>query len=248
MKNFFLIFFSVLLLSCSSSDKKKSGKEAQNLYNEAVTLKQKKRYTLALERLDELQLQHPYTGLITPAELLRGEILFAQKLYEESAGAFSLFKDLHPRHRQLDYVYWMLAESFRHQLPRTHDRDLGSAYQAINFYEALIRRFPSSDYVASAREQITVCERMLLNKERSIADFYFKTKKYQAAHTRYLKLFRLTQDASFAGQALTGMMKSSLAVKDREQCLQNYQQYLEQVATTQKPMIDSLHQKCVQLP
>jgi outer membrane protein assembly factor BamD len=180
----FLILCLGLMSSCSS--KKPAGKtEAESLFLEAQQLIEKKRYIAATEKLNIIKTQHPYSFYAIPSELALADVAFLQENFEEAAAAYIVFRDMHPKHEKLDYVISRIAESFDKQSPSTFDRDLSSSVEAAKYYQELLTKYVSSPYTALAKERLEVINQKLLDKEKYIADFYFKTKNYEAALWRY---------------------------------------------------------------
>ncbi len=177
-----------IFLGCyySCSTKKPAGKtEAESLYLEAQQLISKKRYISATEKLNTIKTQHPYSFYAVPSELALADVAFMQDNFEEAAAAYIVFRDMHPKHEKLDYVISRIAESFDKQSPSTFDRDLSSSVEAAKYYEELLTKYVNSPYVANAKERSAVINKKLVDKEQYIADFYFKTKNYEAALWRY---------------------------------------------------------------
>src|SRR5690606_3138226 len=170
----------LLVVSCGSSEKDTRG-EAEKLFAEAQELVKAERFILATEKLNIIKSQHPYSFYATPAELLHAEILYKQENYIESAAAFMLFRDFHPRHEKIPYVIVMIAESFYKQIPKTIDRDLEPAVEAIRYYQEVLQKYPDTQDAKKAKERIAEAHNMLKSKDLYIADFYFKTKKWGAA-------------------------------------------------------------------
>ena len=188
------ILLSIFVVSCAT--KRPGGNtEAEVLFREAQDLISKKRYILATERLNTIRSQFPYSYYATHAELLQADVLFSQENYPESAAAYILFRDFHPKHENMGYVIFRIAESFYNQLPSTFDRDLSAGAEAIKYYQELLDSYSNSDYVKGAEERISKVTDMMLKKEVYIADFYFKTKDYSAALSRYENVLpKITHD------------------------------------------------------
>lgn len=174
----------LIVVSCAS-DKPKGKTEAEVLYKEAENLMEDGRYILATEKLNQLKNQYPYSIFATPSELLMADILYEQESYIESAAAYLLFRDFHPKHEKLPYVVFKIAQSYYKQIPDTFDRDLQPAFEAIKYFIELKRTFPNSKYSLKANKRINKAQQMIRDKEQYIADFYFKTENYEAARWRY---------------------------------------------------------------
>ena len=179
-----LIVLSLLVISCATK-RPQGSTEAEVLYKEAKELIGKSRYIQATEKLNLIRSQYPYSFYATHAELMQADILFSQENYAEAAAAYILFRDFHPKYEELGYVVFRISESFYRQLPDTFDRDLSAGVEAIKYYNELILTYSSTEYVKDAQARITKIEDMLEKKEIYIADFYFKTKDFSAAKTRY---------------------------------------------------------------
>jgi outer membrane protein assembly factor BamD len=148
--------------------------------------------------------KHPYSRLATGAELRVADIYFKRETYIEAQAAYQIFKELHPRHSNSDYVTFRLGMSYFMQLPPTIDRDLGQAHKAILYFDEVIRAFPQSQYVEQAQKQKEKARRMLADKELYIADFYFKREHFQSALPRYEKVLVLYTTEGVEPKALMG--------------------------------------------
>ena len=88
-------------MAACSSDKPKGRTEAEVLFKEAEDLVKSERYILATEKLNTIKTQHPYSFYATPAELLQADVLYMQESFVESAAAYLLFRDFHPKHEKI---------------------------------------------------------------------------------------------------------------------------------------------------
>lgn len=202
---------------------------------------------MATEKLNSLRSQYPYSYYATHAELLQADILFDQENYVEAAAAYILFKDFHPRSKQMSYVVWRIAESFNNQRPPTYDRDLSPLYEAIKYYDELLRVYPNSDYSKGGREKIEECKMLLMKKEQYIADFYYKTDVYQAARYRYLDILKNFSDKELRNHSIVRVMRSSLELKEPEKCKLHHKKFSKEVTGSTRKTIDSILEDCVSL-
>jgi outer membrane protein assembly factor BamD len=199
---FFVLSFSLIVISCATKTPTGST-EAEVLFKEAKDLISKSRYIQATEKLNSIRSQYPYSFYATHAELLQADILFSQENYAEAASAYILFRDFHPKYTELGYVIFRISESFYRQLPSTYDRDLSAGIEAIKYYNELIQSYPDTEYVKDAQTRINQIEEMVEKKEIYIADFYFKTKDYQAAKARYEDILKTLKNKNEKLRILT---------------------------------------------
>lgn len=207
---------------------------------------EKGRYILANEKLNALRSQFPYSYYATPAELLQADILFKQENYVESAAAYLVFKDFHPKHKDMAYVIQRIADSFYYQLPTTYDRDLTPGVEAMKHYDDLLRYYGESDYAKEARGRIERVKEMLEDKEVYIADFYYRTKDYEASRARYAEMIPNLTDAKEKEKAMIRVLQASLILKDLPSCEKFYGEYISKVTESMKKELTSIYEKCSQ--
>ncbi|MCF8058006.1 MAG: outer membrane protein assembly factor BamD [Bacteriovoracaceae bacterium] len=241
-----IITIAFVLTSCSSP-RPKGKTEAEVLYQEASELIDAGRFILATEKLNRIRSKYPYSYYATFAELLGADVLFKQENYAEAAAAYIVFKDFHPKHKKADYVLWKIGESFFKQLPDTFDRDLSSGFEAIKYFKELKRVHKDSEYVKKAEENIGKCEEMIRQKEKYIADFYFKTEVYDAARFRYENIIEVFQEPNVRGHAMVRAIKASVELKDMNYCNQNKGVYSELINSAYKKDLDKALRACLSL-
>lgn len=237
------LLLSFLLASCSTP--RPEGKtEAEILYKEAIQLSEEGRYILATERINTLRSQFPYSFYATHAELLQADILFSQENFVESAAAYILFRDFHPKHEKIPYVLFRIAESFHKQLPDTFDRDLSAAYEAIRYYGELLSLYPNTDYAKNAESKIKEAQDLLLKKEQYIADFYYKTEVYDSARFRYLKILESFNEPKLIEHSLNRVLLASIELEDFDGCLKYYNQFIEKINQEKQNRLTDTALKC----
>lgn len=240
---FFSLLFVFVFLSCSS-DKPAGKTEAEVLFKEAKDLMDAERYILATEKLNEIKSHHPYSFYATPSELLQADILFLQENYIESAAAYLLFRDFHPRHEKISYVIFRIAESYYKQIPDTIDRDLEPALEAIKYYDEVIQKYPESSYKKIALESIEKAKSMLRQKDLYIADFYFKTKEYSAARYWYLDILENHQENKTRNHSMFRTIKASFELKDWQGCVDYVEKFYQLVDKQSQKEIKSIKDLC----
>jgi outer membrane protein assembly factor BamD len=209
----------IFLFSCASDEEAKGRTKAESIYNQAKIMYENKSYLSAIERLNVLRSQHPYSYYATPAELLLADIKFAQSDFIEAAASYMAFRDLHPKHIQMDYIIFRIAESYFNQMPSTYDRDLTTTHEALKYYKELLRSYPKSQYVKSVNERVDAAETMIEEKEKYIADFYFKTENFEAAKYRYLKIIKEFSRKDLVDYSKIRVAKSWLMMKKYKECI-----------------------------
>jgi outer membrane protein assembly factor BamD len=241
--NSVLFLFLALFIGCAHE--KPTGKtEAEVLYKEALQLKEDGHYLIAIEKLNKIKSEHPYSFYATPAELLNADIYFLQESYVDASAAYLLFRDFHPRHEKIDYVIFKIAESYYMQMPDTFDRDLASAHQAIRYYNELKQLYPTSEHIKDTNKKIDYCEEMIRQKEKYIADFYFKTKVYQAARFRYLDILKSFRKEDIRVHAMIRTIESSIKMSDYKSCVKFGDEFIKYLPSNYKSEMNTKIIEC----
>jgi outer membrane protein assembly factor BamD len=202
------------LVSCSSDEKKSD--TAEGAFALAQEYEKDERYEEAIRRYHEVKNKFPYSKYATMAELAVADTYFKQESYAEAQVAYQNFKELHPKHPQVDYVTYRLGLSYYEQLPGTVDRDLTLASSAILYFDELINQYPNSQYLQEAKDKKVDCLKRLAGKEEYIADFYFKKEIYDSALARYEGLYRNYPDLGFDAKALSRAALSAHRTGDQD--------------------------------
>lgn len=181
--------FAVLSLgACSSKDK--NSDTAEGSYAIAQELDKDELWDRAIQKYQEVKNKFPYSKYASLAELAIADCHYKDEAFAEAQVAYQSFKDLHPKHAQIDYVTHRLGMSFFMQLPSSIDRDLTLANSAILYFDEMISQYPNSTHIPEAKEKRTAAYKMLAEKEQYIADFYFKREMYDSALVRYEGLLK----------------------------------------------------------
>ncbi len=240
----FIILLIPLFMAACSSDKPKGRTEAEVLFKEAEDLVKSERYILATEKLNTIKTQHPYSFYATPAELLQADVLYMQESFVESAAAYLLFRDFHPKHEKIAYVIFKIAESFYKQIPDTIDRDLEPAIEAIKYYDEVIQKYSDSSYKKDAEKKINKAKDMLRDKDLYIADFYFKTKQYSPARYWYLDILENHKDEKTRKHAMARTIMATFQLKEWQPCLDYIEKFYQLVDKESHSEIKSIKNDC----
>ena len=201
-----------LLTACSSDEKKADTPEG--LFAIAQEYEKEERYEEAIKRYTDLKNRFPYSSMATKAELAIADIHFKEESYVEAQLSYTTFRELHPRHAQIDYVIFRTGMSFFNQLPETIDRDLTVAHDAISSFTELITNYSSSSHVAEAKAKRDEAIKKLAEKEDYIGDFYFKRGFHESALPRYENLYKKYPGLGFDSRALGRIVISAKKIND----------------------------------
>lgn len=196
-----LLVIPLFFMACSGTDELPD--DPAELFAEAQRYENDERYEEALRRYNDLKNRFPYSNYAVRAKLALGDVYYKQESFAEAQVSYQTFRELHPRHPQTDYVIFRTGMSYFQQLPSSIDRDLTLAHDAISSFDELKRAFPRSSHIKEAQEKRGEALRMLADKEKYIADFYFIRKKWESALERYESLYENYQEIAYEEIALS---------------------------------------------
>ena len=178
---FFLISFSVLLLSCNDYQKLLNSTEnevdkytaAENYYNNG----EYRRANALIE-----QIIPSYRGKPQGERLVYffANSYFETRLYYSAAIQFENFIKSYPNSQRIQEAYFMEAKSYFMLSPRyTLDQD--DTYTGIDKLQVFINRFPNSEYVSEALELMDELQNKLEKKDFEISKQYYTIRDYTSA-------------------------------------------------------------------
>jgi len=195
-----LLLFS-LLSACTAMDlvtpadapDEKANWSAADFYNKAHASLEDESYLTAIELYELLETRYPFGQYAEQAQI---ELAYAYYKSDEPDSALATagrFIRIHPRHQNIDYVYYLTGLINFHRdlgfleryLPSDRtQRDPGAALESLADFETLLRRFPNSKYAADSRQRIIALKSNLAYYELNVAAYYAKRGAYVAAINR----------------------------------------------------------------
>lgn len=210
----FLLNSLIVYSGCSSLDKKSDTPEGA--FKIAEEFEKDDRYEEAIRRYKEVKNKFPYSQYAVKAELKVADVQFLSEEYVDAQISYQSFKELHPKHEQIDYVVFRSGLSIYNQLPSTIDRDLTLAKEVVETMDELLAKYPQSKHVKEATEYRAKTLKMMAEKEKYIADFYFKRSDWLAALGRYEDLYKKFPNSGFEPYALLRASQSAEKISESQ--------------------------------
>jgi len=174
-------------------------------------------YQDAIDYFQKLKDFYPFSKYAILAELKIADSHFHLEQYEEAIFAYSEFEKLHPRNEAIPYVIYQIGLCYFVQID-TIDRDQTPAAMALSTFQRLHKQFPDDQYARSGAEHLTKCYKSLAGNEYYIGEFYYKSKHYKAALTRFMAVLSNYPDVGYHQKALQYIAKceESLTEEDNQ--------------------------------
>ena len=158
-------------------------------------------YNDAIENFQQLKDLYPFSKYAILAELKIADAHYHLEQYEEAIFAYEEFEKLHPRNEAIPYVIYQIGRCYYDQID-TIDRDQMPARKALETFQRLNKQFPEDQYARSGAEHIPKCIKSLAGNEFYIGLFYYKSKHYKAALSRFMSVLSNYPDVGYHQDAL----------------------------------------------
>lgn len=183
-----LIALSLTVPACAPQTVVPPAKQASIYFQEGEAFFEKGLYQDAIASWEKVRDSYYSPELNTLAELKIAEAHFAAGQFIEAAAAYEAFLKNNPGHARVPDVLFQLGLSYVSQMA-AKDQDQTATRQALNAFQTLQERYPNDRRKEEIQVHIDRCLNQLAANEVVVAQFYLKTKKYQAAIKRLEGVF-----------------------------------------------------------
>ena len=203
-----------LCISCSSNNTNSNIDENKKLLDEPETLYKlakinfdEQNFELAREQFKKISKLFPLSNEAIQSEIMIAFIDYIRMDYDNAILNFTKITNKYPSHKDLDYVYYMIAMCNYEQL---QNEALDEYYNnlALNSFDQVIKRFPESKYAKDSRQKIILVKSNIAAKHMEIGRFYLNNKKFIAALNRFKVVVDDFSYTKFTAEALHRMVEA----------------------------------------
>ena len=184
-----------------SSSAAKADPTAEALFEEGTRNFTDKKYVRAIDSFTKIKTDHPFSPLVTQAELKVADAYYLNEQFPEAINLFKEYQSLHPTSEHNAFVTLRLGQAHFDQFTAI-DREQKNTELAKGYFEAVITNHPKSPQAAVAKEKLAQAVEYLAEHEFAAAHFYFQQQKYPAARDRFEEIVRKYRDTSTAVKSL----------------------------------------------
>ena len=209
INKFLLSFFFILILvSCSKEEARKSVIKEKSLdlqvletYEEGMNYLEEGDALYAASKFNETELLFPQSEWAPKSALMAAYAYYSQDYLKDAIAELDRFLKVYPKHKNLDYVYYLLAVSYYEQIV-DEKKDLQSIIKAKQYFEIVIRDYQKTSYALDAEFKIDLINDILAAKEMYIGRYYFEKKKWISAINRFQTIINDYETTIYAEEAL----------------------------------------------
>jgi outer membrane protein assembly factor BamD len=184
---------------------------ADKLYNEGLTLLNKKEYDDAAKKFEEVDRQHPYSEWARKSLLMTAFTYYEVGKHEETVQAARRYLALHPGSPDAAYAHYLMASSYYEQIPDI-TRDQQRTERAMQALDEVIRKYPGTEYAESARRKLEVARDQLAGKEMLVGRYYLDRRNYTGAINRFKAVVTQYQTTRHVEEALLRLTECYMAL------------------------------------
>ncbi|HXV37469.1 MAG TPA: outer membrane protein assembly factor BamD [Myxococcota bacterium] len=144
-------------------------------------------YTRAIEKLQAIIDNYPYSDVAVLAELKIADAYFDDRRYDEALSYYRDFADLHPQHEKVPYTILQAARCRERQM-RSANRDQTATRDALQHLDRLLAQYPHSPEASEGEVLWRELRTLLANNVTQIAEYYMEQQEYESAAERFRSL------------------------------------------------------------
>ena len=186
-----LILIVFLCISCSKKTEKKSVINENSLdlqvfeaYKEGIKSLESGDVLFAAKKFNEVEIMYPQSSWAPKSALMAAYSYYIQDYYGDAVAELIRFQKVYPKHKNLDYSYYLLALCYYEQIV-DEKKDLQAIINAKDTFNILLRNYPETEYSIDADFKLDLINDILASKEMYIGRYYFSKKKWIPAINRF---------------------------------------------------------------
>ena len=190
-KLIFLLVLLLLITACSKKMEKESVINEKSLelqvleaYKEGKDSLERGDVLFAAKKFNEAEILFPQSVWAPKSALMAAYSYYIQDYYGDAIAELERFIRIYPKHRNLNYAYYLLAISYYEQIV-DEKKDLQSIINAKKTFNIVIDKFPNTEYALDAEFKIDLIDDILAAKEMYVGRYYVDKKKWIPAINRF---------------------------------------------------------------
>ena len=200
MRFLFVIFFSfstLFMSGCWWEEEEvrgpiSDGLSPKALFNKAQEFRDQGALDEAIKTYEQLQAAYPSSKYSMQSKLETPYALYKRERYDEAIDKLNDFIKIYPNHFSTPYAFYLrgiIAEDKSKSIldefiTDNAQRDVSSVKNAMNYYLALIDKFPNTEYAIESKSKLVTLRNILARHELFVAIFYTKKEAYIASINR----------------------------------------------------------------
>ena len=184
---------------------------ADVLYNQALANLKTGRLKEAGRKFAAIDQQHPYSEFARRSLVMGAFTQYRRGQYDDAIGQAKRYINLYPASEDAAYAQYIIGLSHFRQIPDV-TRDQRASREAIQAMQAVVERYPDSEYVDDAQAKIIAARDQIAGKEMQTGRYYQERREWTAAINRYRNVVGDYSDTRHVEEALARLVESYYAM------------------------------------
>ncbi|WP_426227675.1 outer membrane protein assembly factor BamD [Pararhizobium sp. DWP3-4] len=181
------------------------------LYNQGLANLNAGKTTEAARKFDAIDQQHPFSEYARKALVMRSFVNYRNGQYQDAINGASRYLNLYPESEDAAYAQYIVGLAYSKQIPAV-TQDQKPAFKTIEAMQAVITKYPDSEYVEDAQAKLRYAKDQLAGKEMQIGRYYLERKEYLAAITRFRSVVESYPNTNQVEEALARLVETYFAM------------------------------------
>ena len=204
----YLLFFFLIVVSCSKKDLKNSVIEEKSLELQVLEVYEIGKDALesgdvlyAAKKFNEAETLFPQSDLAPRSALMAAYSYYTQDYYNDSIAELKRFIKVYPYYKDISYAHYLMGICYFEQIV-DEKKDLQSIKNAKVKFNFVLKEFPNTEYALDAEFKISLIDDILASKEMYIGRYYFEKKKWIPAINRFRTIIDDYDTTIYTAEAL----------------------------------------------
>lgn len=181
------------------------------LYNQGLANLNAGKTTEAARKFDAIDQQHPFSEYARKALVMRSFINYRNGQYQDAINGASRYLNLYPESPDAAYAQYIVGLAYSKQIPSV-TQDQKPAFKTIEAMQAVVTKYPDSEYVEDAEAKIRFAKDQLAGKEMQVGRYYLERKEYLASITRFRTVVEQYPNTNQVEEALARLAEAYFAM------------------------------------
>jgi outer membrane protein assembly factor BamD len=181
------------------------------LYNQGLANLNAGKTTEAARKFEAIDKQHPFSEYARKALVMNAFVAYRNGQYQDAINASNRYLNLYPQSEDAAYAQYIQGLAYTKQIPSV-TQDQRPATRAIEAMQAVVDKYPDSDYVDDAQAKIRFARDQLAGKEMQVGRYYLERKEYLAAISRFRTVVEQYPNTNQVEEALARLVEAYYAM------------------------------------
>ena len=208
IRHLILIFFIILLSSCSNEKKeisviKETNQDLEMIsaYKEAYKALDENDPYFAAKKFLEAELLFPQSKWAPRSALMAAYSYYMQNYYAEALMNLERYIKTYPQATDVAYAQYLIAMCY-YETIEDEKRDTGPLLKAKKQFELVSKNYPNTDFAMDSKFKLELIQDILASKEMYLGRHYIKRGKWIAAINRFKVVLNQYDQTIFIEEAI----------------------------------------------